>query len=199
MFDKLIVVDGRGHLMGRLASIVAKELLNGQKVVVVRCEELEMSNSIYANRVQFQYFTNKRTATNPRRGPFHETSPAELFKRSVRGMLPRKTARGAAALNRFKCVEGIPAPYDKLKRMVVPAALRVLRLKPGRRYTNIGEFAKTIGWKRTETVKDLEAKRKVKSAAFYEKKKARLETLRKAISEADYSKVKPTLEKYGMA
>jgi large subunit ribosomal protein L13Ae len=38
MFEKEIVVDGRGHLLGRLASIVAKELLAGQKVTVVRCE-----------------------------------------------------------------------------------------------------------------------------------------------------------------
>jgi len=28
-FEKTIVVDGRGHLLGRLASIVAKELLLG--------------------------------------------------------------------------------------------------------------------------------------------------------------------------
>jgi large subunit ribosomal protein L13Ae len=39
------VIDCRAHLMGRLASIVAKELLCGQKVVAVRCEELEMSGS----------------------------------------------------------------------------------------------------------------------------------------------------------
>lgn len=44
MFDaKEVVIDGRGHLLGRLASIVAKELLNGQKVAVVRCEELMIS------------------------------------------------------------------------------------------------------------------------------------------------------------
>ena len=29
MFDKEIVIDGKGHLMGRLASIVAKEILSG--------------------------------------------------------------------------------------------------------------------------------------------------------------------------
>jgi len=185
--------------MGRLASIVAKEILNGQRVVVVRCEELEMSNSIYANRVEFRAFVKKRTNTNPKRGPFHEVGPAELFKRCVRGMIPRKTARGAAALLRLKAVEGIPAPYDAMKRMVVPAALRVLKLRPGRRYTNIGEFAKTIGWKYSEAVKSLEEKRKTKSAAFYEKKKARLALLKQAKAQADYSSVKPTLEKYGMA
>jgi large subunit ribosomal protein L13Ae len=29
MFEKEIVVDGRGHLLGRLASKVAKEILRG--------------------------------------------------------------------------------------------------------------------------------------------------------------------------
>ncbi|KAH9258220.1 ribosomal protein L13 [Batrachochytrium salamandrivorans] len=198
MFEKLVVIDGRGHLVGRLASIVAKELLNGQKVVVVRCEELEMSNSIYANRVKFQLFVKKRTATNPKRGPFHETSPAELFKRALRGMLPRKTARGMAAYRRLTAVEGVPAPFDQVKRMVVPGALRVLRLKPGRKFTNVGEFAKTVGWKRLDTLKDLEAKRKVKSAAFYEKKKAADALLVKAKAEAEYSAVKPILAKFGM-
>jgi large subunit ribosomal protein L13Ae len=40
MFEKEVVIDGRGHLVGRLASKIAKELLNGQRVVVVRCEAL---------------------------------------------------------------------------------------------------------------------------------------------------------------
>ena len=43
MFEKEVVIDCRGHIMGRLASIVAKELLAGQKVVCVRCEELNIT------------------------------------------------------------------------------------------------------------------------------------------------------------
>ena len=43
MFEKEVVIDCRGHIMGRLASIVAKELLAGQKVVCVRCEELNIA------------------------------------------------------------------------------------------------------------------------------------------------------------
>ena len=30
---QVVVVDCRNHMMGRLASIIAKELLNGQKIV----------------------------------------------------------------------------------------------------------------------------------------------------------------------
>lgn len=39
-------------------------------------------------------------------------------------MIPHKTKRGAAALARLKAYEGIPAPYDKIKRMVIPDALK---------------------------------------------------------------------------
>lgn len=41
----VIVIDGKGHLLGRLASIVAKQLLFGKKVVVVRAEALIISGS----------------------------------------------------------------------------------------------------------------------------------------------------------
>jgi hypothetical protein len=37
-------------------------------------------------------------------------------------------------------MEGIPYPYDQQQRMVVPSALRVLRLKPGRKWTDIGRY-----------------------------------------------------------
>lgn len=45
MPEGTVVVDGKGHLLGRLASVVAKQLLNGKKVVVVRCEQIVVSGS----------------------------------------------------------------------------------------------------------------------------------------------------------
>ena len=68
MFEKEIVVDARGHLQGRLASIVAKELLSGQRVVVVRCELMMRSGSLFRNKLKFQDFLRKGNNTNPRRG-----------------------------------------------------------------------------------------------------------------------------------
>jgi hypothetical protein len=71
----------------------------------------------------------------------------------------------------FQVFEGIPPPYDKKKRMVVPEALRVTRLRPGRRFTNLGRMCSEVGWKHWDTIKTLEAKRKTKSSAFWAKKK----------------------------
>ena len=51
--------------------------------------------------------------------------------------ISEQTSRGAAALERLKVFEGVPPPYDRKKKMVVPSALRVLRLKPGRKYCTL--------------------------------------------------------------
>ena len=67
MFEKLVIIDGKSHLMGRLASIVAKELLNGQRIVVVRCELLNRSGSLFRNKVKFHEFLNKTSTHNPRK------------------------------------------------------------------------------------------------------------------------------------
>ena len=85
-------------------------------------------------------------------GPFHFRAPSKMFWRTVRGMIPHKTSRGAAALERLKTFEGIPPPYDTQKRMVVPQALRVLRLKPGRKYCTVGRLGHEFGWKYQDVV-----------------------------------------------
>ncbi|CAI8014520.1 60S ribosomal protein L13a [Geodia barretti] len=146
-FEKQILIDGSGHLLGRLASVVAKAILQGQRIVLVRCEEINISGSFYRNKLKYLKFLKLRCNVKPSRGPFHLRAPSRIFWRTVRGMIPHKTKRGAEALNRLKVYEGIPPPYDKKKRMVVPCALRVLRLKPGRKYCVLGRLSHEVGWK----------------------------------------------------
>ncbi|XP_028339028.1 large ribosomal subunit protein uL13 isoform X2 [Physeter macrocephalus] len=134
---QVLVLDGRGHLLGRLAAIVAKQVLLGRKVVVVRCEGINISGNFYRNKC----------------------------------MLPHKTKRGQAALDRLKVFDGIPPPYDKKKRMVVPAALKVVRLKPTRKFAYLGRLAHEVGWKYQAVTATLEEKRKEKAKIHYRKKK----------------------------
>eukprot|EP01097_Dermamoeba_algensis_P007121 TRINITY_DN4474_c0_g1_i1.p1 TRINITY_DN4474_c0_g1~~TRINITY_DN4474_c0_g1_i1.p1 ORF type:complete len:202 (-),score=57.93 TRINITY_DN4474_c0_g1_i1:62-667(-) len=172
VFEKRLVVDCRGHLLGRLAAVIAKELLNGQKIVAVRCEELDVSGSFYRNKLKYLAFLNKKCNVNPRRGPFHFRAPSKILWRTIRGMLPHKTHRGAEALRRLKVFEGVPAPWDHKKRHVVPQALRVVRLRPGRKFCNIGKLSASFGWKYADIIKTLEAKRKIKSQRYWQKKRS---------------------------
>lgn len=168
---KRVVVDARHHMLGRLASIVAKELLNGQKVVAVRCEEICMSGGLVRQKMKYMRFLRKRMNTKPSHGPIHFRAPAKIFWRTVRGMIPHKTKRGAAALARLKAYEGVPAPYDKVKRMVIPDALKVLRLQKGHKYCLLGRLASEVGWNYYDTIRELEKKRKESSQVAYERKK----------------------------
>ena len=89
-------------------------------------------------QLRYHNFLHKRHIVNPKKsGPFHHRAPSKILYRAIRGMVPHKSARGAAALERLKLFEGVPPPYDRKKRMVVPEALRVLRLKPGRKYCTV--------------------------------------------------------------
>ena len=202
MFDKAIVVDCRAHMLGRLASIIAKELLNGQQVVAVRCEDINISGSLYRNRLNYMNFLRKTCNVNPRKhGPWHFRAPSKILWRTVRGMLPHKTKKGQQALARLTVTEGVPPPYDKTKRMVIPDALRVKRLRPGRKFCVLGELSTTVGWKYAPIVQELEEKRKVVSEAHFKRQKAINAQYKKAVQAAnkDAKKSVPVLAKFGFA
>ena len=197
MFEKEVVIDGRGHLVGRLASKIAKELMNGQRVVVVRCELLNKSGSLFRNKLKFQDFLGKTRNTNPRKRHIHFRTPARIFWRVLRGMLPHKTPKGSAALGRLKVFDGIPFPYDQKKRMVVPDALKVLRLKSHRKFCVLGELAQKIGWTRKDLVARLEEKRKLKSQKFWDLKQKKIQAKTKASGNKDLAKFNEELAKFG--
>ena len=197
MFEKEIIIDGRAHITGRLASKVAHELLRGQRLVVVRCESLVLSGSLFRNNLWFHEFLRKANNTNPRRQFKHFRSPSRMFWRIIRGMLPHKTARGAAALQRLKVFEGMPHPYDKKKKMVVPMALKVLRLKSYRNSCQVGDLMSNLGWNKADICKSLEVKRKEKSQTYYERKQKKELAWKKTFTDGRLAKVNGELAKFG--
>ncbi|AJT25966.1 Rpl16bp [Saccharomyces cerevisiae YJM1400] len=197
MSQPVVVIDAKDHLLGRLASTIAKQVLNGQKIVVVRAEALNISGEFFRNKLKYHDFLRKATAFNKTRGPFHFRAPSRILYKAIRGMVSHKTARGKAALERLKIFEGIPPPYDKKKRVVVPHALRVLRLKPGRKYTTLGKLSTSVGWKYEDVVAKLEDKRKVRSAEYYAKKRAFAKKVSSASAAASESDVAKQLASFG--
>ncbi|KAL0349162.1 UNVERIFIED_CONTAM: 60S ribosomal protein L13a-4 [Sesamum angustifolium] len=185
---KRVVVDARHHMLGRLASILAKELLNGQKVVVVRCEEICLSGGLVRQKMKYLRFLRKRMNTKPSHGPIHFRAPSKILWRTIRGYglnlssrsfvlfsirgydlvlrgvkmtvffglveddPPQDQARSSCACS-FEGYEGIPPPYDKIKRMVIPDALKVLRLQAGHKYCLLGRLSSEVGWNHYDTIR----------------------------------------------
>jgi len=184
-FKKELIIDGRGHIQGRLASIVAKQLLEGQQVTIVRCDQINISNSLYRQTLKWDAFKRKTNNVNPKHGPFHYRAPAKMFWRVVRGMVEHKKARGAAAMDRLTLHDGCPHPYDMKKKMVIPQALKILRIKAYRKFCVLGDLAVKAGWKGKDVIERLEAKRRTRSASYH-KKRVALQKVRKSAA----SKVK---------
>jgi large subunit ribosomal protein L13Ae len=198
MNRRVIIVDAKGHLLGRLASYVAKQLEQGQRVVIVRAEHTLISGGHFRNKLKFMEFLRKRMSTNPKKGPIHQRAPSRHVWRVVRGMLPHKTPKGAAALGRLKVFDGVPLSLNAKKKMVVPDALRAVRLKPRSRYCVLGDICRECGWTKGGLIDSLEARRVTKNHEWHTRR-VRLNRDRQATlrNNKDLQSVNTELAQYG--
>jgi len=199
----ITVLDLKGHVLGRAAAIVAKQLLLGRRITAVRVDEINISGSEIRNKIKYLNFLRKRHQSNPKKGPFHHRSPSDIFCRVVRGMLPYYTKRGHAALRRLVAYEGIPVNVaNKGTRYVIPKAESATRLRKERKKTILGEMCEHIGWKYKPVVDKLETARKAKAARFHKRTAKLRDAWKKARKEA--TKKMPAanvaiLKKFGVA
>ncbi len=142
---ELIVVDGSGQILGRLASIIAKKLLEGHNVVVVNVEKVVVSGRPSEVVKQYkQTILPVRSHHKHKWRPKRPRSPIRLFKSAVKGMLPKHNKRGREAFKRLKVYIGIPDDF-KNKELVRFKEADSSRLARG--YVELAVIAKELGWK----------------------------------------------------
>ncbi len=111
----LMIVDGTDMVFGRLASQVAKKLMMGEEVHLVNAEKLVIVGN--PKQISQRYLTKRgiRNKGTPERSPVWSKLPHLLVKRMIRGMLPRDSARGRAALRRLRVYTGNPKRLEAAK------------------------------------------------------------------------------------
>lgn len=134
------VYNGEGLLLGRLASIVAKEALLGEEVRVVNCESIFVSGDKY-NTHDWAKHKQERKGY-PLKSAFHSRLPDRFVRRSIRGMLPWKTARGKEAFKRIMCHIGIPDELRKEHQLTIASASK--EKLPTLKYAKIGDICKQM-------------------------------------------------------
>jgi large subunit ribosomal protein L13 len=105
-FDADLVVDARDCILGRVASQVAEQALEGERIAVVNAE----ASVITGREDQLVEKYQKRREIGSDRGPAYPRRPDRIFKRSVRGMVPHKRPRGREAIENVRVYVG--NPYD---------------------------------------------------------------------------------------
>jgi large subunit ribosomal protein L13 len=132
------VIDADNAILGRLSSTVAKELLQGEEIVIVNAEKAIVTGNARTTITRYIQRSNIRTKTNPLKGPFFPRTPEGIVRRTVRGMLPRKKPRGKAAYGRLKVFRSIPKDYlDTPLEKIQAADASNLRCK----FITVGDIA----------------------------------------------------------
>ncbi len=108
-----LVYDATDRILGRLASLVAKQLISArkegreQRVIIYNAEHAVVSGP--RTRVLANY-DGKYKLNHARKGPFYPRMPDQILKRTVRGMLPyQKNSSGRGALRDLRVMIGKPS------------------------------------------------------------------------------------------
>jgi large subunit ribosomal protein L13 len=137
------VIDARDHVLGRLSSILAKRLLNGEKIVVVNAEKAVITGE---RSMVFERYLEKYERGSKEKGPYYPRHPERIFKRTVRGMLPWKSKRGREAYRNLKVFIGIPDELKEREREVVEEAL-LEKISKTEKYVTVGEVSQFLGYR----------------------------------------------------
>ena len=142
--NQSILVDADGLILGRMASVVAKKLLNGEKIIIINAEKAVISGKKKSKIAEAKEFLEVGA---PKRGPFHYRRPDRILRKTVRGMVPFKKPKGKNALKKLKVFISVPEDLKDQQPMYIEEAQAAKLNGP---YFTLADLAKEIGWNQGE-------------------------------------------------
>ena len=143
-----VVIDASGQIVGRMATRIAKMLLEGFEVYVINAEKAVFSGRPEMVINAYRLLLDVKTHKNPYRTKIKRPrTPQALIKDAVKGMLPKENSRGREALKRLKVYIGEPELNLNADKVKFPDA-DARRLSG--KYITVAEVAKRMGWRGEE-------------------------------------------------
>jgi large subunit ribosomal protein L13 len=134
-----VIIDAKGLILGRMASAVAKRLLDGESVTILNAEKTAISGKRKHIVSDAKTFLE---VGHPRKGPNHPRRPDKIVSRTIRGMLPRRKPKGIQAFKRLRVYLGVPVEFEGKNIQTITEASTGKLKSP---YITVGELAKEIG------------------------------------------------------
>ena len=138
----MVVINADGLIVGRLASITAKKLLEGDEVMIINAEKAILTG---AKASIFREYHETYVRGSKEHGPYFPKRPDAIIKRTIRGMLPYTTQRGKDSIARLRVYIGTPSELEGQQAETLEQA-SVNRLS-SYKYVQLGELSKLLGAK----------------------------------------------------
>ena len=134
-----MIINAEKLVLGRMAVIAARQALLGENVKIVNSEKAIITGD---RKSILKHYLERLQLGQPQQGPFIKRRPDMFVKRTIRGMLPRKQAKGRDALARIKCYVGVPDDLQKAESLEKAQLQKVTK-----RYITVGELCMHLGGK----------------------------------------------------
>jgi len=123
-----MIIDGKNAVLGRLASYAAKEVLKGEKVIILNCNEVLITGN--RKNIKKTFLEKRKKVGTIQKGPKYSRLSEKIIKRTIRGMLPdHREGRGREAYKRIVCYSGIPEEYKDSKKISLEAENKIKFIK----------------------------------------------------------------------
>ncbi len=135
----MVAIDGNNHVLGRLASHIAKRLLNGEEIYLANCESILIIGNPVSTLLRYRTRRSLQHKGTPEYSPKWPKVPSLLVKRVIRGMVPWERTRGKEAMHKLTVVMGNPKNMELSK---VPNA----KFDTDAKFMTIGKLCKELGY-----------------------------------------------------
>lgn len=144
-----VMIDAEDLILGRMASFVAKRLLEGKRVAIVNAQKAVISGIPKTILVKYQKRRMITGKPKPMKGPVTPRTPDRIVWKAVRGMLPMKKTQGRRAIRRLRVYIDLPSELRDRKAYELNLEYSIENLKPKKhkRHVTIGWLANRLGWR----------------------------------------------------
>lgn len=132
--------DFENVVLGRGCTFVAKALLSGKRVNVYNAEKAVITGNKKAIFAKYKEKQDYSAKGNPLKGPKYPKTPDGIVRRTIRGMIKRKTPTGRKAFRNLRVYVGMEEGIEAQK-------LEKAQVNPLRKYVTVAEVSKYLGSK----------------------------------------------------
>lgn len=136
-----MIVDVKEMVAGRVATKIAKLVINGERVIVVNAEDAIIVGNKESILENFRSRVNASVKSNPHYGPKYARIPDRLFRRMVRNMLPTKKRTKERLIKKLLVYNSFPTELRKEKAIV----FEEYRFSGRRNHLKLKEIANLLG------------------------------------------------------
>ncbi len=134
----MLYIDAENNIYGRLSSYVAKQLLNGEEIIIVNASKVVITGK---RSLVLEKFKHLRNIGSVRKGPYYPKTPDQILRRGIKGMLPVKKTRGLNAYKKCIVYSHIPKSLEGKEFVKVEKALN----NNATGFVSLGEISKILG------------------------------------------------------